>query len=179
MIDENGNSGAAGPAMVLLSGLPGAGKTTFARALTEAVQAVHVESDGLRRAMFATPRYSSWENAAVFAAVERAAAEALGAGRVAVVDATNLTRRDRVRFVRLAANDGRRLVCVRVTAADEVIRARLTAPREGNSQADLRVYALMRSKAQSFLGPVVVVDTRYDVHPSVALVGRLLKEPHY
>ena len=178
MIDDNGNPGLATPALVLLSGLPGTGKTTFAHALLAAIRCIHIESDAVRRGMFATPRYSAWENGAVFAEVERRATAALTAGHVAVVDATNLARRDRTRFLRLATKTGSRLVCVRVTAPEDVIRARLAAPRDGYSQADQRVYELMRGKAQAFRSPVVVVDTRYDIGRSIELTQRLLKEPN-
>ncbi|MFN0147633.1 MAG: AAA family ATPase [Dehalococcoidia bacterium] len=176
MADDNGNSGVRGPALILLSGLPGAGKTTFTRALGEAFPCLHIESDSIRREAFPAPRYSPRESAAVFWAVERRAAEALTAGQVAVVDATNLTRRDRARFVRLAARAGCLLVCVRLIAPEPVIRARLAGPREGNSEAGLPVYELMREKAETFRTPVIAVDTRYDIGPSVGLIRRMLKE---
>lgn len=161
------------PALILLSGLPGAGKTTFARALCERTGAVHIESDAIRRSVASTPSYTPRESATVFAIAGRQVDAALAAGRTAVVDATNLTTRDRRRFVQAAAAARARLVAVRLTAPEAVLRERLSAPREGHSQADVRVLELMRGRPQRFLVPVVTVDTRHGIGPAVAIVMRL------
>src|SRR5690606_38860613 len=89
-------------ALVLLSGLPGSGKTTFAHAFAERVPCAVVESDTIRRSFARNPSYTREESARVFDAVESQAEQALKAGQVVLVDATNLSRADRERFVRLA-----------------------------------------------------------------------------
>lgn len=166
------NSGCGG-SLVLLSGLPGAGKTTFARALTERLPARHIESDEIRRRIAGRPAYTRDENARVFGRVERLAREALGRGECVVLDATNLTVGDRKRFARLVEQASAGLVCVRVTAPDEVIRERLARPREGFSEATTAVYERMRGRVQGFRQPAVVVDTRFGLEPSVRLIEAL------
>ena len=160
--------------LVLLSGLPGTGKTTLARRLVERLDAVHIESDAVRRQLFPEPAYTPEEHAAVFARAEALAADGLSDGRVVVVDATNLTRRDRRRFVRLGERAGG-LVRVRVTAPEAVVRERLRRPRVGFSQADEAVYELMLPRAEALDGPNVVVDTWFDTGPSVELIARLVE----
>lgn len=160
--------------LVLLSGLPGAGKTTLAGALVERLGAVHLESDAVRRQLFPEPQYTPEEHGAVFARMAALARDELEAGRVVIVDATNLTRRDRRQFVRLANGAGG-LVAVRVTAPADVIRDRLGRPRAGFSQAGVEVYERMAGREQGFDGPAVVVDTRFDTAPSVELIARLVE----
>ncbi|MCK9519379.1 MAG: ATP-binding protein [Dehalococcoidia bacterium] len=174
MSNSKANSRPCG--LVILSGLPGAGKTTFARNLAERLPHVHIESDAIRRAFAAQPAYTPPEHARVFRSAERQAATALRKGETVVVDATNLTAKDRRRFLQLAARTGVPLVAVRIVAPEETIRERLARPRDGWSQADLGVYEMMRGRAQRFSVPVVVVDTRFPLGPSVELVARLLEE---
>lgn len=161
------------PALFLLSGMPGAGKTTFAQALAARTGAEHVESDAVRRSLAARPAYTAKESGRVFAIVGRRVEAALAAGRSAIVDATNLTNRDRRRFLNAAAAHGARLVAIRVTAPEGVIRERLGQPRVGHSQADVRVFELMQGRAQGFAVPAVVVDTRFGIEAAVSLATAL------
>ncbi len=168
-------SPAATPALVLLSGYPGAGKTTFARALTEATGCLHVESDGIRGRLFASPTYAPEESARVFGAVESMVEAGLAGRRHVVLDATNLTSRDRRRFLRVAARLDANLVPVRLVAPDATVRERLSTPRDGFSEATVRVYEGMLGRARRFAQPAVVVDSRFGFGAALALVQSLME----
>lgn len=173
---DNSNSERRGVALILLSGLPGTGKTTFARALGGRLAFAHVESDAIRRGLAVEPTYSPRESGLVFDRVEAEARRALTEGRHALIDATNLTNRDRRRFVRLANETDAQLIGVRFTAPEAVVRERLAGPRDGHSQADMRVYRKMQSRPQPFPFPAIVVDTRWGLEPAIALVLRLIND---
>lgn len=163
------------PALVLLSGLPGSGKTTFARAFSRRVPCVVVESDAIRRSLARNPTYSRQESARVFDRVESRAAEALHNGQVALVDATNLSAADRERFVRLAERGGAPFIPVRIVAPESVILGRLSKPRTGHSQADGAIYERMKDRPELFRHPAVVVDSRFDPEPAISLIVRLMR----
>lgn len=169
-----GNFQGASAALILLSGLPGAGKTTFAGALATRVAFDHVESDAIRRGLSAQPIYSPRENSAVFAIADSLAREALKSGRHAVVDATNLTVKDRQRFFDIGRDLAVRVLPVRLVAPDESIRDRLSAPREGHSQAGLAVYERVKARPELIAAPTIVVDSRFPLAPAVELVASLL-----
>ncbi len=173
-----GNFSASTGVLILLSGMPGTGKTTFARALADVLDFEHVESDAVRRALAPHPTYNHWESGAVFAQVEAAATRTLKAGRHALIDATNLTVRDRKRFVMLSRELGVRLIPVRVVAPESVVRERLLGPRKGHSQATFEVYTKMKGRAEGFSIPVMVVDTQFDLDPAIELVRSLVEAGH-
>ena len=173
---HNGNFSAVPPVLILLVGLPGAGTTTFARALAGRLPLQHIESDRVRLGMTASPTYSPFENSAVFARVDAMAREALSDGCHALVDATNLTNRDRRRFLRIAAELQVRLIAVRLTAPVDVIRRRLSGPREGFSQAGVHVFERMKTRPQPLAIPTVVVDSRYPFQPAIDLVLGLIDD---
>ncbi|MXZ87572.1 MAG: ATP-binding protein, partial [Dehalococcoidia bacterium] len=86
------------PALVLLSGLPGTGKTTFAAKLAPRLAALVLESDRVRRELFPRRRYTRKESGQVFAVVREQAEAALGEGRSVIIDATNLREGERRGF---------------------------------------------------------------------------------
>lgn len=139
------------PALVVVMGLPGAGKSHCARLLCERLGAAHVASDELRSRLFVAASYADEENRAIFAAVEALVDSLLAEGHRVVVDATNLLARGRAGPVAVARRRGAPIVFARVTAPEGEVRARLTARRsarapDDHSDADERVYERMRSQ---------------------------------
>jgi predicted kinase len=171
----DGNFSDAAPALILLSGVPGAGKTTFAHALQRRLSFTHGESDRVRSTLTRRPVFSPGEHAALFAIVERRARDAIARGSHALVDATNLTTRDRRRFLRMAEELALTLVAVRVVAPAETIRERLTTPRTGFSTAGVEVFERMSARPQPFTIPVVVVDSRFPLDPALELLNQLVE----
>jgi len=160
------------PALVVIMGLPGAGKSHCARLLCARLGAAHVASDELRSRLFIAASYTDDENRAVFAAAAALVDSLLAEGHRVVVDATNLLARNRAATVAVARRSGVPVIYVRVSASDDEVRARLRARRAAraandHSDADERVYERMRAAAfeppaEGFLevvnGPELVRD---------------------
>jgi hypothetical protein len=140
------------PALVIVMGLPGVGKSHCARLLCERLGAAHVASDELRSRLFIAPTYADEENRAIFAAATSLVDALLAEGHRVVQDATNLIARNRAATVAVARRRGAPVTYVLVTATDEDARARLASRRgsrdaNDHSDADERVYERMRALA--------------------------------
>jgi predicted kinase len=87
------------PLLILLYGFPGAGKTYFARQLTEHLQTAHVQGDRIRSELFEEPRYDREENAVVTHLMDYMTGEFLAAGMSVVYD-INAMRQSQRRVLR-------------------------------------------------------------------------------
>lgn len=87
------------PIVVLLYGMPGAGKTFFARQLCETFQAAHLEADRIRSELFEKPEFSRQENHIVMSLMSYMTGEFLASG-VSVVFDLNSARAAQRRAIR-------------------------------------------------------------------------------
>ncbi len=70
----------AKPFLLMFYGFPGAGKTYFARQITETIQAAHLQSDRIRGELFDNPQYDKQENDIVTQLMDYMTEEFLSAG---------------------------------------------------------------------------------------------------
>src|ERR1041384_6644914 len=87
----------ARPVLILLVGAPATGKSRLARRLAGALHAQVIESDRVRKQLFAEPRYTGGEHAAVYGWCHTVLKSSLLVGRSVIFDATNLEERVRRR----------------------------------------------------------------------------------
>lgn len=168
------------PALAVMTGLPGTGKTTFARALAEAGPFTLVGSDPVRAALFPSPQFTPQENAVVYEVADAVIWDLLREGRWVIYDATNLSEGRREMVRRVGLNAAARLVTVRTTAPVAVIKARLaqraaSIPPDGVSTADWSVYERLRVREQPVAHSYIEVDTTQDIAVAVREVVRRLR----
>ena len=78
------------PLLILLYGYPGAGKTFFARQLSEQFQAAHVHGERIRGELFEHPHYDKEENDVIAQLMDYMTGEFLNAGLSVVYDGSAL-----------------------------------------------------------------------------------------
>jgi hypothetical protein len=168
------------PALVILIGLPGSGKSHFARRLAGRYPAAILDSDALRGVLYKSPRHTDQENARLFPAIHVLVRRLLDRGVSVVLDATNLKEEHRKPLYRLAREAGARLVIVRLRAPFAVMRERL-AKRDAarnpldRSTADLLVLERMRHDYERPRRPYFVVDTSQDARHDLDKIVTLLQ----
>jgi len=167
------------PGFVVVSGLPGTGKTFFCRKLAERQPFCILESDVLRKALFPSPNYGAEESARLFAACHSLIEWLLSNGVPVIFDATNLSERHREHLYRIGDRTGARLVLVRVEAPPAVTYQRLQARKNGaapenKSDANWEVYSQMKPRAEKILRNHFVVDTSLDIITAIDKIIRTI-----
>ena len=167
----------ANPVFVIVSGLPGTGKSHFSRKLAEQLPSVILESDTLRKRLYPSPTYSAQESHRLFNACHRLIEELLDSGITAILDATNLVEQHRERLYLISQRLKVKQIIVRVEAPRKLVLKRLQGRSRGidrgdNSDADSGVYQRMRARAERIRRNHFVVDTSRDITPVVDKIVR-------
>ncbi len=163
------------PRLLMLAGLPGAGKSRFAREVTARVPFLVLESDRLRKALVGQPQYTPVEHARVFRACHRLLDEFLAQGYPVLFDATNLGERNRRPVYAIARKRGVPLAVAVVTAPSEIVRQRLRDREAGLdtntwSDASWLIYSRMAPAWEPVRRPHILVDTSEDITPALRQV---------
>lgn len=167
----------ARPVLIVVSGLPGSGKSYFSRRLAERFPLVVLETDSLRQRLVPKPTYSAEESQRLFAATHLLIKRLLQKSIPVLLDATNLVERHREILYHLAEKTGAKLILVRLEAPTGVVVQRLQArqeqtSREDHSTADVEVYRRMRSSSEPIRRQHFAVDTSQDIGPAISKVLR-------
>jgi predicted kinase len=158
----------AEPNLIIVSGLPGTGKSYFSKRLAERMPCLVLESDALRKTLFSPPSYSPRESAKLFRTIHQLLRELLEKRITVILDATNLSEKFREQLHTIADQLHIRPILVRVEAPPEVVYRRLESRAnnsENNSDADWAVYRRMRPSVDKIQRDHYVVDTSKDINP--------------
>lgn len=168
------------PVLIMISGLPGTGKSYLARKLAERLPFVVIETDFVRKTLFLKPTYTAQESGLVHGTCHCLIHRLLNKGVRIIFDATNLIEHQREMIYHLAEKAGAKLIIVRIVAPEEVVRERLQRRKEEPashdiSDADWRIYKRMSRRQQRIGRTHLVVDTSGDIDLAVNKILRIMK----
>jgi predicted kinase len=170
------------PALVVLSGLPGSGKSYFCRRLASRYPLARLESDALRKALFGQPTHSADESRRLFSACHLVLSRLLSRGIAAIFDATNLREMHRRQVYHIADEHKAKLILVHLQASPAVVHERLEARARGPRSQDLsdagpEVYERMQHDVEPIGRPHISVDTSADIEPAIAAILQQIEQP--
>jgi predicted kinase len=167
----------AQPTTIIVSGLPGTGKSFFCRQLAERLPYIILESDVLRKKLFPNPVYSAEESAYLFRTIHYLMENFLQKGISIILDATNLTRKPRERLYSIVDRYHAKFIIVQTKAPTEVVQKRLKSRvadknNGDNSSADWSVYQKMKPTVEKIERHHFTVDTSKDITPAIKKIAR-------
>ncbi len=125
--------------LILVVGLPGTGKTTFASALASAIDAKHLNSDMVRHDAGKRGHYDTASKAAVYNELINRTESYLKNHQQVIVDATFYKNKFREPYIKLCEKYGVEIKWIEIKADEEVIKKRVSKKRT-YSEADFEVY---------------------------------------
>lgn len=149
--------------VVVVCGLPGAGKTTVAERVTDRVGATRLRTDVIRKELFSAPEYTDEESAAVYDELFARTRRLVADGDPVVLDATFSDRANRERARDLAATLDAPFDLVEVVCAESVVEQRIRRRTDDESDADVEVHRTFRDLFDPIEGEHVVVDNSGDL----------------
>jgi uncharacterized protein len=175
------------PALILMHGLSGSGKSTVARMAAESVGAIRVRSDVERKRLFklaANARTTTGLEDGLYApAITRSTYDRLAhvartllvAGYSVIIDATFQRRDERSMFETIAGDHHGRFVILDCVAPLEVLRARIAArvqERVDASEADQRVLEHQLGHAEPLTARELRRSINVDTDCSLAVLAK-------
>ena len=149
------------PILFLMLGYAGAGKTFFARQYAEAIGAIHLSSDRIRRELFDAPSFSKEENQVVFRMMDMFAEEMLSRGISVVYDAQNNQKNHRRQKRKMAAKHKAETLIIWVQTDLETSFER-ASKRDRRNPDDKYTYELDRQAFDRLKNELTRPDERED-----------------
>lgn len=146
--------------IIFVMGLPGSGKSFLASRLAEKINAVHLNSDIVRKDMQKTGKYDPDTKKSVYDELQNRVKQYFYEGQDVVVDATFFKKSFRETFFNLARSLTNEVFYILLEANDEVTYQRVSKKRP-DSEAGYEVYLDMKSKFEPPEVGHLKLDTSY------------------
>jgi predicted kinase len=147
--------------MIIISGLPGTGKSYFASRLASKLGAAYINSDVTRKDIDAQGRYAFEDKLNVYEEMANRAGEALRNGQSVVVDATFYRKEMRQMFFTLAKLLHKNIALIQIVADEQIVIDRLRPPRR-DREAGLAVYRLVKSQFEELDRDRLTIESTAD-----------------
>ena len=146
--------------IIIVFGLPGSGKSYFAKNLAEMIKADYINSDKIRRTMFAVRAYSAREKWSVYNEMLAQMHKAVQQHKNLVLDATFYTNEIRKPFLD-EAEEIDNIIFIEVRAEEALIMERLKIKRK-DSEADFNVYRIIKKQWEPFCKDHLILQSTDD-----------------
>jgi aminoglycoside phosphotransferase family enzyme/predicted kinase len=148
--------------LIILSGLPGTGKTSVAQELSQELAAVVLSTDEMRKRVLREFGYAERKKKRVYDEMFQVAQDQLIKGKNVILDATFFRQELRDKAFRIGQKCQERVFLVEVVCPEDTVKKRLQERKQEKndfSEADYRVYKIIEDKFESLQREHFVVNT--------------------
>ncbi len=144
--------------VIVVTGLPGSGKTTFAEALATRLDALYLGTDKIRQEAGLAGKYGDSQKQLVYAMLLDSLEKALLQGKNVVVDGTFYKESLRSMLSETAGRYTDALFWVEISADPLIIRARMQQPRQ-YSEADFLIFEKIQADYEPLQVPHLKLES--------------------
>jgi predicted kinase len=131
--------------IILVGGLPGSGKSFFAKKFAARLKFEYVGSDQTRQALNKNGHYEQSDKLAIYRELATNTEKKIREGKTVVVDATFSSRIARDLFIKLSGALTTTRKFILIYADEATIKLRISKPRQ-DSEADFEVYKKIKAE---------------------------------
>lgn len=147
--------------IIIVFGLPGSGKSFFASKLAGKLKIKYVNSDVIRKELFAIRLYSPEEKMQVYNEMIREMKTAVQSQQSVILDATFYKKSIRQKMIESALDLDEKIIFIEVTAEEKIAKERLAKERP-YSEADYSVYLKLKKEFEPLENDHLVLESGRD-----------------
>jgi predicted kinase len=156
--------------LIVITGLPGTGKSTIAEALAKEIDAIILSTDKIRKMIFENPIYNEEDKRIVYNELFSQTSENLSKGKNVILDGTFYTKALRKRANEVGKLLAKNVYFVYCETPEEILKERINNRRDKYSDADYSVYLKMKKIFEEFEEKVIKIDTSQNLLDNVEII---------
>jgi len=156
--------------LIVVTGLPGTGKTTIAETLAKDIDAIVFSTDKIRKMIFEKPVYNEEDKRIVYNELFSQTGKYLAIGKNVILDGTFYTKALRERAKEIGKSFCEEVYFVYCETPEELLKKRINKRKDTFSNADYSVYLKMKKIFEEFEEDVIIIDTSNPVDTNIDII---------
>ncbi|MDH3278976.1 MAG: AAA family ATPase [Nitrosopumilus sp.] len=160
--------------LVIVCGLPGTGKTTFAKKLAPLINSVVLSTDKIRKELITKPTYQKEERRLIYDVMMLLAKYLHDSGTNCILDATFNKEDYRIEVKKKVGLSDKQFLVIECSCPENVAISRLKERKNDYSDADIEIYQKMKKIYEPVKGRHITIDTTLDPEKNAKLAAQKL-----
>lgn len=156
--------------LIVVTGLPGTGKTTIAESLAKEIDAVVFSTDKIRKMIFEKPVYNEEDKRIVYDELFSITGKYLASRKNVILDGTFYTKALRQSAKEVGKTFSENVYFVYCETPEELLKERIDKRKDKFSDADYSVYLKMKKIFEEFEDDVIIIDTSNPVNTNIDII---------